>query len=600
MSGPATLWAPPGPNGGWSDSEDGSEDDDDATKQARRDADAILAQEGDGAFTGHFWSVMVPTKPDPPTKELAERMARWGRPVSPFPREDSERSIEVAPAPAEAYPTPSATTPSASFDANLSMRSTHSNDSAPGAEADLSIASSLADGRPRMSTAEEDEAVLARYSSQPPQDERPPTPSAQQDDEVRQRYSEPPSHEEDGWDATARSQLYLPTQEEEEDERSILRDLSQGPESNEEDEEGELGPAPWTEHAHDASAPFVGLRGQDSEHEGQVHDNVSEGGSEEEEDILDPDLIQVSSKDPTAAARAAAILQMVRNILRSITCHLLTPECKIKYDYDCLPHIIKKRRLKHHSSASELVRVARRRGASSAGVGKAMKRVGQGHKRHHGATNAISEVVHVPGSPAPITVSNLLKEVTHELERDDSLSRASTVPPSDHHTTRASSRPPPTSQSPGVFDRSMAPPPETPARDSLPIAMWGDTPAPPPPAWAAFSLFSGTPAKRVQAASTPAMPASTAAPKSQPQPDGLMGPTVPQRRPWAKSDWKLLDACFTEERIEAARRAGMPEGEIADVDLVDMTDVVDRFLALPEMAGLWDRYVALVYVILLY
>jgi hypothetical protein len=62
-------------------------------------------------------------------------------------------------------------------------------------------------------------------------------------------------------------------------------------------------------------------------------------------------------------------------------------------------------------------------------------------------------------------------------------------------------------------------------------------------------------------------------------------------RAWVKNDWKLLDACFTDERIEVARRYGMPDGTLADVDLVDMTDVVDRFMDLPEMRGLWDRSV---------
>ncbi|KAA1476574.1 hypothetical protein DENSPDRAFT_843562 [Dentipellis sp. KUC8613] len=45
-------------------------------------------------------------------------------------------------------------------------------------------------------------------------------------------------------------------------------------------------------------------------------------------------------------------------------------------------------------------------------------------------------------------------------------------------------------------------------------------------------------------------------------------------RGWEKNDWKLLDACFTDERLAMAR-----DGDIlGDVDLVDLDNVVDRFL----------------------
>jgi hypothetical protein len=47
-------------------------------------------------------------------------------------------------------------------------------------------------------------------------------------------------------------------------------------------------------------------------------------------------------------------------------------------------------------------------------------------------------------------------------------------------------------------------------------------------------------------------------------------------RDWSRSDWKLLDACFTDARLEVGERWGH-EGVLGDVDAVDLEDVVRRF-----------------------
>lgn len=59
-------------------------------------------------------------------------------------------------------------------------------------------------------------------------------------------------------------------------------------------------------------------------------------------------------------------------------------------------------------------------------------------------------------------------------------------------------------------------------------------------------------------------------------PSLLFDPTGP--REWEKNDWKILDACFTDERLDRAERMGMTEGCLADVTDVRLDDVVNRFI----------------------
>lgn len=47
-------------------------------------------------------------------------------------------------------------------------------------------------------------------------------------------------------------------------------------------------------------------------------------------------------------------------------------------------------------------------------------------------------------------------------------------------------------------------------------------------------------------------------------------------RDWSRSDWKLLDACFTDARLEVGARWGY-EGVLGDVDAVELEDVLLRF-----------------------
>ena len=59
-------------------------------------------------------------------------------------------------------------------------------------------------------------------------------------------------------------------------------------------------------------------------------------------------------------------------------------------------------------------------------------------------------------------------------------------------------------------------------------------------------------------------------------PSTLFDPTGP--REWGKNDWKILDICFTDERMDAAEKIGMVEGSMVDATDIRSDDVVDRFV----------------------
>jgi hypothetical protein len=69
-------------------------------------------------------------------------------------------------------------------------------------------------------------------------------------------------------------------------------------------------------------------------------------------------------------------------------------------------------------------------------------------------------------------------------------------------------------------------------------------------------------------------------------------------REWEKNDWKILDACFTDERLDAAEKMGMAEGSLADVTDIRLDDVVNRFVdvvggeaVLATLGPSWTRLV---------
>lgn len=68
-------------------------------------------------------------------------------------------------------------------------------------------------------------------------------------------------------------------------------------------------------------------------------------------------------------------------------------------------------------------------------------------------------------------------------------------------------------------------------------------------------------------------------------------------RDWMKNDWKLLDACFTDERLASGRN-----GAMADAGTVDLEEVIKRFVtlmggedAIRRMGASWTKFVRSVF-----
>lgn len=75
---------------------------------------------------------------------------------------------------------------------------------------------------------------------------------------------------------------------------------------------------------------------------------------------------------------------------------------------------------------------------------------------------------------------------------------------------------------------------------------------------------------------SPAFRTPSPAPSTFKQPEAPLIIDTDGPREWSRSDWKLLDACFTDVRLEIGSRWG-GEGVMGDVDAVNLEDVVQRF-----------------------
>lgn len=76
--------------------------------------------------------------------------------------------------------------------------------------------------------------------------------------------------------------------------------------------------------------------------------------------------------------------------------------------------------------------------------------------------------------------------------------------------------------------------------------------------------------------------------------DGVKGNTevspsqAEMNKTWTNGHWRMLDICFTDERLLIGRAMGLDN--LADVDDIAIGSVVERFLAKMEDDGDWDRY----------
>jgi hypothetical protein len=59
-------------------------------------------------------------------------------------------------------------------------------------------------------------------------------------------------------------------------------------------------------------------------------------------------------------------------------------------------------------------------------------------------------------------------------------------------------------------------------------------------------------------------------------------------REWRKDDWKLLDACFTDERLSVGAKGGRGDEYLANVNEVKIEDVVMRYISMMGGAKIVD------------
>lgn len=268
-----------------------------------------------------------------------------------------------------------------------------------------------------------------------------------------------------------------------------------------------------SEHASDQGLPSPEPPSEDHPRQTEspaVNAEDDDNSSSDADD--EPDIVKITSADPRAAARAAAILK--------------------QHNYDCFT---RKELKKKYSDAM------RRRSSGSFELARAVFEGGvRKRRRTIGGMGVRGENVFIPGSPAT-TLPNLLKEVQAEVSRE---------------------------QSPFPSCNSNASPPN-PFKTPLPNR---NSPF----------LFSGlglTP-------KVPMTPGETCY-------DPLTG-----ERMWTKEEWKRLDACFTDERLQVGATLGIVDDDgLASVDLVERENVLARFVewmggeeAVAEYGPDWSRY----------
>lgn len=271
----------------------------------------------EGEYTGKFTSYAIPTKPDPPTTIQRERQEAWGRPISPFP-----------------YPTNRTSRWSSLFTpVEDSQTVTHEPEKGPGKQpaldvVDLTMAPHNAEGEKLFGSDQETttkDAVelpnaaavlqaLIPVAVQPMFDfDRLSSPDHSYETPIRHPKEKPVPFirffpkSSSAASSSKTPKIQFPPQQRsfifssparnvedlERDEESFVdRALSQAPEDDRGDDNG-----------IELSQPIFNL---------QQLDVLAEDTEEEEEGVIDLGVIKISSEDPMAAVKAAAILKLVR------------------------------------------------------------------------------------------------------------------------------------------------------------------------------------------------------------------------------------------------------------------------------------------------
>ncbi|KAF9240485.1 hypothetical protein BU15DRAFT_61486 [Melanogaster broomeanus] len=226
-----------------------------------------------GEFTGRYKMLTIPTKADPPTSGMRERMALWGRPVSPFPySEIMERSLSLSGLTEEGD--------NALLDDCGKHDASRDADSLPPSDAPEPW--DLATEPPPSDEAWLSSSDFAEYDEGLPEFDA--APAAAESTEVRPLIPLPERRSD-------LDQTVLLQEEEEEEEAEVDRELS----------------VPVDDGLNSSlTLPKSTLLSEDS-------------SSDNDEDV-EGDIVKITSGDAVAAARAAAILRMVAARSRRSSC----------------------------------------------------------------------------------------------------------------------------------------------------------------------------------------------------------------------------------------------------------------------------------------
>ncbi|KAF4581360.1 hypothetical protein EYR40_002948 [Pleurotus pulmonarius] len=478
---------------------------------------AAVIGEGEGEYTGRWRLLDVPTKNDPPSSATRERMDKWGNPISPFPKrvtKSVERLIfspdvetEQRPATPQQLPPehpqvvepelepPEVTEPApvGAFDFDVSFESAGDNvdheddvfalgdqsfevelnDEGADEEVDEDPLSIPHEAQVEVADVQVAEEIIQAVPPAPPAEDG-NLAEQQEHGDVPMAVEDPP----------ATTDLEMQTKSE--DDLQPL-DLSAPIESNGCEDEAMSNDPSNARVASPMPSPEEDI-GIPADDEMNIVPEV-EYSDESDNEVGDTSVVEITSEDPVAAARAAAILK--------------------QHDYELYSRIILQQRRKSTASRSaspggfdQMVRQSRRRSASAGGINK---------------SRSPRDDVVIPGSPV-MTLPELLQKAEQDMQVESA--RRGTG-----ETLRR--------QSPAWHDPYTTPCPPT-RRFPMPSAL------------------------REQDASAP--------------------------RVWLKDDWKMLDSCFTDERLEVGATVALGEGiegdldVLADVDDVSLDDVVDRFI----------------------
>ncbi|KIM42226.1 hypothetical protein M413DRAFT_444671 [Hebeloma cylindrosporum] len=477
-----------GDAGGWSDS-----DEEMGLKTVEEEV-----EEGEGEYTGKWTMTKVRTKLDPPSSATRVRMDAWGRPISPFPK---IKKMDL-----------------------LGEADEESNEEQEQAQAPV-----------QYGDEEEEEEEVRRMSVEP---EDPVDEDEEEEDEeereVRQMSVEFDNEEEEEEqqelnlniqdDSPPRQPSPAPTVIDRRSSNIFAFPSLESPEAD----------TSTSKDVPRSPSAFASSNSVSIDEDTQMRDPPVQGqdlldDDDEEDSSSDPEaelgIVKITSADPRAAARAAAILK--------------------QHDYDCYTKIVMKRRQSEakqrrasNSALEDFAKDSRRRNLAPSGVSKS---VGKNRRRSTLGMGVIGDRVFIPGTPVT-TLPALLKEAELEVELE-------------HEHLR---------ETPGLASR-----------------LWSDR-----------AQLEGTgqrdPFKTPSVDKHRSMAHKTTMSTIS---KNAISSHEGGEQPWTKEEWKYLDACFTDERLDlGAKLDGAEEGTMAPVDMVSVEAVVDRFVALMGGAEIVESF----------